>query len=57
MEGFCPSWKIYRRDFVHLVKKSEGDYVHIAKNMGGIMSIYTKWAGGIMSGKDFVIHP
>ena len=19
-EGFCPSWKIHRRDFVHLVK-------------------------------------
>ena len=23
-EGFCPSWKIHRRDFIHLVKKSGG---------------------------------
>ena len=34
-KGFCPSCKIYRRDFVHLVKKS-----------GGIMSTLQKtWEG------------
>ena len=46
---FCPSWKIYRRDSVHLVKMRGRDYIHIAKNMGGIMSIYTK-----MSRRDYV---
>ena len=48
-EGFCPSWKIHRRDFVHLVKKSWGYYIHVAKNTEGIMSTYTK-----MSRRDFV---
>ena len=48
-KGFCPSWKIYRRDSVHLVKISGRDYIHVAKNMGGIMSTYTK-----MSKRDYV---
>ena len=48
-KGFCPSWKIYRRDSVHLVKMSGRDYIHVAKNMGGIMSTYTK-----MSRRDYV---
>ena len=50
-KAFCPSWKIYRRDSVHLVKVSGRDCIHIAKNMGGIMSTYTK-----MSRRDFVLH-
>ena len=48
-KGFCPSWKIYGRDSVHLVKMSARDYIHVAKNMGGIMSTYTK-----MSTRDYV---
>ena len=48
-KGFCPSWKIYRRDSVHLVKMNGRDYIHVAKNMGGIMSTYTK-----MSRRDYV---
>ena len=34
-EGFCPCWKICRRDFIHLVKNSEGDFILLAKNMRG----------------------
>ena len=56
-KGFCPSWKIYRRDSVHLVKMSGRGYIHVAKNMGGILSTLQKWAEGIMSGRDFVLHP
>ena len=41
-KGFCPSWKIYWRVSVHLVKMSGRDYIHVAQNMGGIMSTYTK---------------
>ena len=48
-KGFCPSWKMYRRDSVHLVKMSERDYIHVARNMGGIMSTYTK-----MRRRDYV---
>ena len=48
-KGFCPSWKIYRRDSVHLVKMSGRDYIHVAQNIGGIMSTYTK-----MSRRDYV---
>ena len=48
-KGFFPSWKIYRRDSVHLVKMSGRDYIHVAKNTGGIMSTYTK-----MSRRDYV---
>ena len=48
-KGFCPSWKIYGRDSVHLVKMSGRDCIHVAKNMGGIMSTYTK-----MSKRDYV---
>ena len=33
-KGFCPSWKIYRRDSVHLVKMSGRDYIHVAKKHG-----------------------
>ena len=48
-KGFCPSWKIYGRDSVHLVKMSGRDYIHVAKSMGGIMSTFTK-----MSRRDYV---
>ena len=33
-KGFCPSWKIYRRDSVHLVKMSGRDYINVAKKHG-----------------------
>ena len=39
---FCPSWKIYRRGSVYLVKLSGRDYIHDAKNIEGIMPTYTK---------------
>ena len=48
-KGFCPRWKIYRMDSVHLVKMNVRDYIHVAKHMGGIMSTYTK-----MSRRDYV---
>ena len=48
-KGFCPSWKIYRRDSALLVKMRGRDYIHVAKNMGGIMSTYTK-----MNKRDYV---
>ena len=48
-EGFCPSRKIYRRDFVHLVKMSGGILSTLQKNKGGIMSTDTKNGRG-----DFV---
>ena len=32
--GICPSWKIYRRDSVHLVKMSGRDYIHVRKKHG-----------------------
>ena len=35
-KGFCPSWKIYRRDSVHLVKISRRDYIHVAKTWEGL---------------------
>ena len=38
-EGFCPSWKIHRRDIVHLVKKSGGG--------GGIISTLQKTRKGL----------
>ena len=59
-KGFCLSWKIYRRDSVHLVKMSGRDYIHVAKNMGGIVSTYTKMSrrlclGGILSYTPFFL--
>ena len=55
-KGFCPSWKIYRKDSVHLVKMSGRDYIHVAKNMEGLCPPIQKWAEGIMSRRDFVLH-
>ena len=37
-KGFCPSWKVYRRDSVHLVKMSGRDYVHLYKNEGSAVA-------------------
>ena len=51
-EGFCPSWKIHRRDFFPPCKEELGVIISTLqkkKNMGVIMSIYTKMGRG-----DFV---
>ena len=59
-KGFCPSLKIYRGNFIHLVKKGRGDFILVAKNMGGIISTYTKLARGDSfqgGGGDFVRIP
>ena len=47
-KGFCPSLKIYRGDFIHLVKKDRGDFILVSKNMGGggIKSTYKKMTRG-----------
>ena len=48
---FCPSWKIYRRDFCPPVKKSGWDYVHVAKKIWeGLCPSLQKWAGGLCPG-------
>ena len=56
-KGFCPSLKIYKGDFIHLVKKDRGDFILVAKKMGGIISTYTKMTRGDSFRGDFVRIP
>ena len=56
-KGFYPSLKIYRGDFIHLVKKGRGDFILVAKNMGGIISTYTKMTRGDSIRGGFCPYP
>ena len=58
-KGFYPSLKIYRGDFIHLVKKGRGDFILVAKKHGGggIISTYTKMTRGDSIRGDFVRIP